>query len=93
MNSLNLSAGVDAPAPLTEKELGLIGHVPVELTAQLGTVPMTVEELFAIKAGDVLAMAEALDAPVSLLLNGKVVARGELLAVDDQLGVRVTELA
>lgn len=82
----------DAP-PLSDKDIGLVGHVPVTLVAQLGTVAMTVEQLFKLRQGDVLSMAEALDAPVTLLLNGKPVARGELLAVDDQLGIRVTELA
>lgn len=78
---------------LSDKDISLVGHVPVTLVAQLGSVSMTVEQLFKMRQGDVLAMAEALDAPVTLLLNGKPVARGELLAVDDQLGIRVTELA
>lgn len=86
------SAAAEVPA-LSEKDISLVGHVPVTLMAQLGSVSMTVEQLFKLRQGDVLAMAEALDAPVTLLLNGKPVARGEMLAVDDQLGVRITELA
>lgn len=78
---------------LGEKDIGLVGHVQVSLVAQLGAVQLTLERLFELRQGDVLAMEEALDAPVTLLLNGKAVARGELLAVDDQLGVRITELA
>jgi flagellar motor switch protein FliN/FliY len=82
----------DAPA-LFGQDFALVGHVPVTLMAQIGSVSITVEQLFKLRCGDVVAMAEALDAPVTLLLNGKAIARGELLAVDDQLGVRVTELA
>lgn len=85
-------AAVDA-GPLSDKDIGLVGHVPVTLVAQLGSVSMTVEQLFKLRQGEVLTMTEGLDAPVTLLLNGKPVARGELLAVDDQLGIRITELA
>lgn len=81
------------PPVLLEKDYGLVGHIPVTLLAQIGTIAITVEQLFKMRRGDVLTMAEALDAPVTLLLNGKPIARGELLAVDDQLGLRVTELA
>lgn len=85
-------SAAEAPA-LIDKDISLVGHVPVTLVARIGSVSMTVEQLFKLRQGDVVAMAEALDAPVTLLLNGKAVARGELLAVDDQLGVRITELA
>jgi flagellar motor switch protein FliN/FliY len=87
------AAPTEGMAALSDKDIGLVGHVPVTLMAQLGSVSMTVEQLFKLRQGDVLAMVEALDAPVTLLLNGKPVARGELLAIDDQLGVRITELA
>lgn len=94
MNDMKTPAAPPADmAALSDKDISLVGHVPVTLLAQLGSVSMTVEQLFKLRQGDVLAMAEALDAPVTLLLNGKPVARGELLAVDDQLGVRITELA
>ena len=80
-------------APLVSKDIALVGHVPVTMTALVGTVSLTVEKLFALRKGEVLAMNESVDAPVTLLLNGKAVARGELVAVDDNLGVRITELA
>lgn len=88
----NTLPGSEAPV-LLDKDFGLVGHVPVTLLAQIGTIAITVDQLFRMRRGDVLTMSEALDAPVTLLLNGKPIARGELLAVDDQLGLRVTELA
>lgn len=72
--------------------IGLVGHVEVALSAQVGTATMSIERLFALKKGDVIGMNEALDAPLTLMLNGKAVARGELLAVDDHFGVRIVEL-
>lgn len=89
----------DAPAaaptglPLVPKDMGLVGHVPVALTALVGSVSISIEQLFALKNGDVVAMNESLDAPITLQLNGKAVARGELVAVEDNFGIRITELA
>lgn len=80
-------------APLVAKDMSLIGHVPVSLTALIGSISLTVEQLFALKKGEVLAMNESLDAPITLQLNGKAVARGELVAVEDHFGIRITELS
>jgi flagellar motor switch protein FliN/FliY len=72
--------------------IGLVGHVQVSMAAQVGTVTMSIEKLFGLKAGDVVAMNELLEAPLTLMLNNRPVARGELLAVDDHFGVRILEL-
>lgn len=82
-----------AQASSPVQDISLIGHVQVQLAAQVGTATMSVERLFALKAGDIVGMNEALEAPVTLMLNGRAVARGELLAVDDHFGVRILELA
>jgi flagellar motor switch protein FliN len=82
-----------APTESTHKDINLVGHVQVSMTAQVGTVTLTIEELFGLKAGDVISMNELLEAPLTLMLNGRAVARGELLAVDDHFGVRILELA
>lgn len=76
------------------KDISLIGHVQVSMAAaQVGTVTMSVERLFSLAAGDVVKMNELLEAPLTLMLNGKPVARGELLAVDDHFGIRILEVA
>lgn len=78
---------------LPDKDLSLVGHVKVSLTAEVGTVEMTIEELFALKRQDVVVLQQDASAEVTLLLNGRPVARGDLMAVEDTLGVRITELA
>ncbi len=77
----------------TRADIDLIGHVEVSLTAQVGTITLPIERLFGLQHGDVVSMNELLDAPLTLMLNGRAVARGELLAVDDHFGVRILELA
>jgi flagellar motor switch protein FliN/FliY len=78
---------------LLSKDMSLVGHVSVTLTALVGTVSLSIEQLFAMKKGEVLPMNESFDTPVTLLLNGKAVARGELVAVEDNFGIRITELS
>lgn len=80
-------------SPAVAPDMSLVGHVEVSLTAQVGTISMPIERLFGLKHGDVVSMNELLDAPLMLMLNGRPVARGELLAVDDHFGVRILELA
>ena len=82
----------DPKSGLRPQDIDLIGHVKVNLRAELGTIDLTIEKLFSLKSGDILAMNESLEAPIDLLLNGQVVARGELLAVDDNFGVRILEV-
>lgn len=79
-------------AALVSREMGLIGHVTVELVAEIGSARLSVDELFALKAGAVLALEQGVNEPVLLRLDGKPVARGELVAVDDSLGVKITEI-
>ena len=78
--------------PLISKDMSLIGHVPVTLTAFIGSVSISIDKLFSLKKGEVIEMNESLDTPITLQLNGKSVARGELVAVEDNFGIRVTEL-
>lgn len=73
-------------------ELDLVGHVKVALSAQIGTVDLTIEKLFSLKSGDVLSTNESLEAPVRLYLHGREIARGELVAVDDHFGVKILEV-
>lgn len=82
-----------ANTPDPRRDISLIGHVQVSLTAQVGTLTMSIDKLFGLKTGDVVQMNELLEAPMTLMLNGRAVARGELLAVDDNFGVRILELA
>lgn len=82
-----------AGAAVIAKDMDLVGHVTVSLSALVGSVCLTIDELFALKRGEVVRMNEAVDAPITLMLNGKPVARGELVAVEDNFGLRITELS
>lgn len=78
--------------PLAEGRLALIEGVKVRVDARLGSADISVSELFALKRDSVLALDTALDAPVELRLGDKVVALGQLVAVGEQFGLRITDI-
>jgi flagellar motor switch protein FliN len=77
------SATPSSPGPL---------DVPVTLTVELGRVNLTLTQLADLKPGDVVELNRHSRAPVELTSNGRLVARGELILIDTDLGVRVTNV-
>ncbi|MFC5743547.1 FliM/FliN family flagellar motor switch protein [Dyella tabacisoli] len=78
--------------PLIKRNLALLGHVNVRLEVLVGGAELTVEKLFSLSKGDAIALDAHMDAPVTVQLDGKPVARGHLLAVGDQFGVKISEI-
>ena len=72
--------------------LDVLMHVPLSLTAELGTCKMSVSEVLKLGTGSIVELDRLAGGPVDLLVNSKLVARGEVVAVDENFGVRVTEL-
>ena len=79
--------------PLISAESSLLRDVEVTLEARLGQIVMPISELMALRADSVLSLDARLNEPIDLLLNGALVARGEIVAVDDMFGVRIVEIA
>lgn len=73
--------------------LDLFEGVKVRLTVIVGETEMTIGTLMDLKESTVLKLERAVDTPVDVLLDGKIIARGQLVAVDDSFGVRITETA
>ena len=72
--------------------LDLVEHVKVRVSVSLGETEIPISRLFALGGGDVLALDREADAPVDIRVNDRVIARGVLVAVGDQFGVRITEI-
>lgn len=73
-------------------DLDLLADVQLEVAVELGRVRLRVRDLLRLGEGSVLELDRAAGAPVDVLVNDSLVARGEVVVVDDELGVRVTEL-
>lgn len=86
-----LNGATDAKAPLFN-DLNPLHKVRAQLQVVVGTVDVSVGELLAAKAHQVIRLDQRLDQPVDLMLEGKVVARGELMAVGENFAIRITEL-
>jgi flagellar motor switch protein FliN/FliY len=74
------------------RNLDLLMTVPLKLTAELGTCKMLVEDILKLGTGSIVELDRLAGGPVDLLVNDKLVARGEVIAIDDNFGVRITEL-
>lgn len=70
----------------------LLMHIPMRLTAELGSATMSVAQLLELGSGSVLELDRPAGAPVDVLVNNRPIARGEIVAVDDNFGVRITGL-
>lgn len=77
---------------LLDGGLEMIKGVKVRLEVRVGDAELTVGELLDLKNGAVVRLNQDVQAPVEVLLDGRVVARGELSVVGDNFGVRITEL-
>ncbi|MFY0529954.1 type III secretion system cytoplasmic ring protein SctQ [Archangium gephyra] len=71
----------------------LLGDIPLQISVELARVPVTAEQVVALRVGQVVELRRAPGEPVDLSVNGKVIARGELVEIEGQLGVRVLSLA
>jgi flagellar motor switch protein FliN/FliY len=72
--------------------LNLVLDVPVNLTIELGSCQLPMKEVLQLNIGSVVQLDKPADAPVELNVNGKLIARGEVVVVEDRFGVKVTEV-
>lgn len=80
-------------SPVLGGNMSLLQGVKVNLTVVVGEARTTLGELMELKEAAVLKIDRPVDCPVDVLVEGNVVARGQLVVVDDNFGVRITEIA
>ena len=66
--------------------------MPVELAVEVGRTKMTIREALALGPGSIVTLNRLAGEPVDLLVNGKPIARGEVVVIDEEFGLRVTEV-
>jgi flagellar motor switch protein FliN/FliY len=84
-----------APQPFSQvpaSAMALLHGVEMEVTVELARTTMSVKDLLALAPGRVVEMDRPASALVDVLVNGTLVARGEVVVLDDEFGVRVTEI-
>ncbi|GGM49634.1 flagellar motor switch protein FliN [Dactylosporangium sucinum] len=93
-----VGGGDPADAPRERGERGarpafdLLHDVEMEVTAELGRTRMSVRELLSLAPGAVIELDRAAGGPADLLVNGRLIARGEVVVIDENFGIRITEI-
>lgn len=72
--------------------LDLLMDIPLEISVELGRVKMVVREVVDLGTGSIIEIDKAAGDPVDVLVNGRIVARGEVVVIEDNFGVRITEI-
>jgi flagellar motor switch protein FliN/FliY len=90
IDALAAANGVAAPAPVSG--LDLLHDVEMEVSAELGRTRMSVRELLSLSPGAVVELDRAAGSPADLLVNGRLIARGEVVVIDENFGLRITEI-
>jgi flagellar motor switch protein FliN len=79
--------------PSQPGELERLVDVTVEVSVEIGRTSMTLGEALALGPGSVVGLHRMAGEPVDLLVNGRVIARGEVVVIDEEFGLRVTDVA
>lgn len=72
--------------------LSLVLDVPLEISVELGRVKMLVKDVVELGTGSIVEIDKAAGEPVDVMVNGRLVARGEVVVIEDNFGVRITEI-
>lgn len=82
----------DVPGMQNQENIGLIRDVPLEVTVELGRTSKSIAEILEFAPGTIIELDKIAGEPIDVLVNGKFVARGEVVVIEESFGVRVTEI-
>jgi flagellar motor switch protein FliN/FliY len=83
------------PMPLQETEarnLNMLLDIPLQVTVELGRTKRSVQEILNLSAGSIIELDKLAGEPVDILVNNKLIAKGEVVVIDENFGVRVTNI-
>ena len=75
-----------------QENIGLIKDVPLEVTVELGRTKKSIAEILDFAPGTIIELDKIAGEPIDVLVNGKYVAKGEVVVIEESFGVRVTEI-
>lgn len=76
----------------TARDIDFLLDIPVEITVQLGRTKMLIKELLQLGQGSVVELEKLAGEPMEILANSRLVARGEVVVVNEKFGVRLTDI-
>ena len=78
--------------PINDGNIGLILDVPLQVTVELGRTKKLIKDVLELSTGSVIELDRLAGEPVDILVNGKLLAKGEVVVIDENFGVRVTDI-
>lgn len=82
----------ESPQINLSADLDLIMDIPVKMTVELGRTKMTIKELLRLSQGSVVSLDGLAGEPLDILINGYLIAQGEVVVVSDKFGIRITDI-
>lgn len=79
-------------AATTQNDLDMILDIPVQLTVELGRTKMPIRNLLQLSQGSVVELSSLAGEPLDVMINGLLIAQGEVVVVSEQLGIRLTDI-
>ena len=76
----------------SQENIGLIMDVPLEVTVELGRTKKSIAEILDFTPGTIIELDKIAGEPIDVLVNGKFVAKGEVVVIEESFGIRVTEI-
>ena len=77
---------------VSTRRLDLLLDVPLDVTVELGRSRMTIQDLLALSPGSVIELDKVAGEPLDIVVNDRLIARGEAVVVNDKFGIRITEI-
>ncbi len=88
-----LAANETQPAETkADVNLDLVLDIPVDVSLRVGSTDITIRDLVSLVDGSVISLDQDAGEPMDVLVNGKLIAHGEIVVVDDRYGVRLTDV-
>ena len=79
--------------PITQQEnIGLIMDVPLDVSVELGRTSKSIQDILEFAPGTIIELNKIAGEPIDVLVNGKYVAKGEVVVLEESFGVRITEI-
>jgi flagellar motor switch protein FliN/FliY len=83
---------VSTPRRAEQVDLSLLMDVPLKVTVELGRSQMTIENLLKLTQGSVVELNQVIGEPLDILVNNKLMARGEAVVVKDKFAIRIVDV-
>jgi flagellar motor switch protein FliN/FliY len=81
-----------APSSRENGNIGILMDVPLQLSVELGSTRMKIKEILELGMGSIIELDRLAGEPVDILVNGKLIAKGEVVVIDENFGVKVTDI-